>query len=181
MKPMQLLILLYLLFLIGSQLTTPTSASFQDVTTIMGTLSVHDDFEHQQGEKELPFQSENQLKAAEAVDDEVVKDENHEQEEKNFGEVPEKGEQDLKSDLQVHQEEKQSTIEEEESPEGKEQDQVNSKEPPNLSTDITGSQEKKDIKPEAEQALKSEGQDDAKLDSDKAIIESDVQKSDPPE
>lgn len=127
MKPLQLLILLYWLFLIGSVLTSPTSASFQDVTALKGTLSANQDFE---------YQSENQ----------VVEDKKEEQKEENLEKVP------LKEEQEPNQEE--ILVEKEEIQVEKEQ--VSPKETTNKSTDVTGIQEEKDMDIEAEEVVENE-------------------------
>ncbi|MBO0995838.1 SipW-dependent-type signal peptide-containing protein [Bacillus sp. SD088] len=79
-----LLLPFYLLCLIGSQLTTPTSASFTDVTTIVGTLSLENDF----GEEEQvdAFREDEDLPENGVVDEKVEPD--SKQEKKELDEIP---------------------------------------------------------------------------------------------
>lgn len=174
-RPFQLLILLYLFFFICSQLTSPTSASFQDVTTIRGTLSADPDMEHQQEEKESPLQSEGE-NSVDIADEGIEEDQSDEQERQDSGEVSETEEQ-----VQESHKKKQSPNEKEGDQEEKPQDQDISQEASRPDANVVGDQEKQGIEIEAEQATKSEGQGETEPDSAKDIIESDMQKSDPSE
>lgn len=79
-----LLLPIYLLCLIGSQLTTPTSASFTNMTTIVGTLSLENDF----GEEEQvdAFCEDEDLPENGVVDEKIESD--SEQEKKELDEIP---------------------------------------------------------------------------------------------
>lgn len=50
-RVVQLLAILYLLLFIASQLVTPTTASFHDTETIVGSLSVAESFDEEQQEE----------------------------------------------------------------------------------------------------------------------------------